>query len=249
MQGKFARWILRLQPYPLDIAYCPGSTNQLPDSLSRIPIVCALIDNQELNVNSESDDVCAPSQCVRPLSDTIDWVQCDDCNKWFHIDCAKITKQLAEQIGHFSCQQCKRENWQRVKNQELQATINSPLQPLIGRSDLIKAQNSDESIQLLLQSGNDTDTVNDMIMHFVNGHWKVVVPKCLTTYILSLCHDHPIAGHMGRNKTLNRIVDSKLWWKNMSSDVRNYVRSCKVCQVTKPRTSKPQGNHPPHGNL
>lgn len=50
--------------------------------------------------------------------------------------------------------------------------------------------------------------------------------------ILKNNHDLPIAGHLGNNIMLNRIKE-KYYWKNMRSDIENYVKKCSSCQTNK----------------
>lgn len=50
--------------------------------------------------------------------------------------------------------------------------------------------------------------------------------------ILKENHDIPIAGHLGSNRMFNRIKD-RFYWKNMRSDIENYVKNCSSCQVNK----------------
>ncbi|KAJ8730401.1 hypothetical protein PYW07_017439 [Mythimna separata] len=45
-------------------------------------------------------------------------------------------------------------------------------------------------------------------------------------------HDLPIAGHLGSTRMLKRIQE-KYYWKNMRSDVENYVKKCPQCQTNK----------------
>lgn len=56
----------------------------------------------------------------------------------------------------------------------------------------------------------------------------VEVPK-----ILKENHDSAIAGHPGVKRMLSRIQAS-YYWKSMRSDIENYVKNCKLCQVNKP---------------
>uniref|UniRef100_A0A3B3T249 Gypsy retrotransposon integrase-like protein 1 n=1 Tax=Paramormyrops kingsleyae TaxID=1676925 RepID=A0A3B3T249_9TELE len=58
--------------------------------------------------------------------------------------------------------------------------------------------------------------------------------------VLQYYHDHPTAGHLGMTKTLARLKH-RFFWPNMSSGVKTYVSSCKVCQLTKPCQRKPAG--------
>eukprot|EP00794_Sanderia_malayensis_P015417 gene15417-16990_t len=41
-------------------------------------------------------DVCASSHCKHPKNSTNTWVQCEDCDKWFHIKCVGLTAENAK---------------------------------------------------------------------------------------------------------------------------------------------------------
>ncbi|CAG9134488.1 unnamed protein product [Plutella xylostella] len=56
----------------------------------------------------------------------------------------------------------------------------------------------------------------------------VEVPK-----ILKENHDSTIAGHPGSKRMFNRIK-AAYYWKGMRSDIENYVKKCKLCQINKP---------------
>ena len=45
-------------------------------------------------------------------------------------------------------------------------------------------------------------------------------------------HDLPIAGHLGLSRMLKRIQE-KYYWKNMRTDIENYVKKCSQCQTNK----------------
>lgn len=51
---------------------------------------------------------------------------------------------------------------------------------------------------------------------------------------------HLTAGHIGVSKTLARLC-LRFFWPEMDSDVKCYVTSCSVCQLTKPSQRKPAG--------
>lgn len=52
--------------------------------------------------------------------------------------------------------------------------------------------------------------------------------------IIKEFHDNPIlGGHPGRKRLLDKIK-TKYFWKKMSKDVSNYVKSCHSCKINKP---------------
>jgi len=65
-----------------------------------------------------------------------------------------------------------------------------------------------------------------------NNSWKLKV-----TY---QCHDAKVAGHFGREKTLE-LMKRDYYWPNMEDWVRNYIRSCEACQRNKTIRHKKYG--------
>lgn len=58
---------------------------------------------------------------------------------------------------------------------------------------------------------------------------QIVVPASLRTAILQLSHDIPASAHLGMAKTKQRL-EQHFYWPSMSQDVKQYIRSCDVCQ-------------------
>ncbi|KAF4528173.1 hypothetical protein B566_EDAN016945 [Ephemera danica] len=69
---------------------------------------------------------------------------------------------------------------------------------------------------------------------------KPYIPRELRLGIINTYHDLPTAGHLGIAKTLRR-VKSVVFWPKMTQDVAQYVRSCDICQRTKPTNQRPSG--------
>lgn len=46
--------------------------------------------------------------CLTPLNPDKKYIQCDICNKWFHLDCVKLTQEEADQLDSYSCSNCKK---------------------------------------------------------------------------------------------------------------------------------------------
>ena len=60
---------------------------------------------------------------------------------------------------------------------------------------------------------------------------QLLVPKQQRLAVLRLAHDAILSGHMGVRKTKGKILTS-FWWPGVDKDVRNYCRSCDICQKT-----------------
>ncbi len=47
---------------------------------------------------------------------------------------------------------------------------------------------------------------------------QIVLPQSFRREVLEACHDHPLAGHMGADRTLQK-VSQRFWWPAMQHDV------------------------------
>ncbi len=69
---------------------------------------------------------------------------------------------------------------------------------------------------------------------------QVVVPPSYRSEILRLAHDGLFSGHLGVNKTYDRVI-RHFFWPGIKKDVASYCRSCHVCQ----KIGKPNQTIPP----
>ena len=64
---------------------------------------------------------------------------------------------------------------------------------------------------------------------------QLFLPVQCRQKVLHLAHSIPLAGHMGRDRTLQRI-QQRFYWPSLFHDVDSYCRSCTECQkVSTPR--------------
>ncbi|KAL0152376.1 hypothetical protein M9458_052099, partial [Cirrhinus mrigala] len=59
---------------------------------------------------------------------------------------------------------------------------------------------------------------------------QIVVPSKFRQSVLNLAHDHPWSGHLGINKTYNRVLQY-FFWPGLRTDVAKYCKTCHVCQM------------------
>lgn len=71
---------------------------------------------------------------------------------------------------------------------------------------------------------------------------KIYVPEALRIQVVADHHNSPLAGHFGRDRTLD-LLQRNFWWKGIKSTVSEYTRRCQFCTQSKPDT------HATHGRL
>ena len=64
--------------------------------------------------------------------------------------------------------------------------------------------------------------------------WKnrVYVPQGMRQRVMKSEHDSKVAGHFGRERTLE-LISWNYYWPNMEQDIRKYCGECDTCQRTK----------------
>ena len=63
---------------------------------------------------------------------------------------------------------------------------------------------------------------------------QLVLPLRCRSVVMQMGHDAPMAGHLGVNKTRNRILN-RYYWPGIFKDISTYCRSCEVCQRSQRR--------------
>ena len=81
---------------------------------------------------------------------------------------------------------------------------------------------------------------DSLVVHIRNGREVRQVPPSLVSKILIEYHDQ--SGHPGINNT-KQTVSRLFFWPTMVTDIKEYVQSCHICQLTKP------SNHSTFGEL
>ena len=90
------------------------------------------------------------------------------------------------------------------------------------------AAKRDPEYQWLVKDPRDTyKVIGSLLFKSVEGQLCLVVPntKDLKTQLLRKCHDIPVAGHLGRNKTYYSLT-RWFYWPGMYTDAAQYVACC-----------------------
>ena len=67
---------------------------------------------------------------------------------------------------------------------------------------------------------------------------QLLVPRRLVPELLAAAHDDQLAGHFAHRRTLLRLRPS-YYWVGMSGDVRQWCRTCDVCNGRRPAPTRP----------
>ncbi len=130
-----------------------------------------------------------------------------------------------------------------------------------GTEELIKAQKSDTDLVQLCNKALSVEAADKVpVCYFVKDgvlmrkyrppnipatdEWKVyrqiVVLTKYKSEMLALAHSLPISGHLGVNKTEDRILQH-FYWPKLRRSVAEFVTTCHVCQMV----GKPNQNVKP----
>ena len=141
----------------------------------------------------------------------------------------------------------------KEKNEEThtEQTATDAVKTTFSREQLIKEQQKDPEVMTLAEKAIKFEDVKDeaeclytkdgLLMRKwrppeagLDEDWRVVhqiiIPRIYRKDILSLAHDSPMAGHLGINKTYSKILNH-FYWPKMKQDVKEYLKSCHVCQM------------------
>lgn len=138
--------------------------------------------------------------------------------------------------------QSKRENIPKKPLSEIPEDLN------VNKEKLIELQKSDPSLKTCFQHAETEEPLqNGTVRFYINNSilyrefskdlstkHQIVVPKELRSSVLTIAHDQILSGHCGRRRTLLRIL-SKFFWPKVSLDVKNYLKTCDICQKTTPK--------------
>ena len=82
------------------------------------------------------------------------------------------------------------------------------------------------------QLSNISRRSDGVIVISVKGELKIIPPAKYKKEILELCHNNFLSGHQGIFKTHQRVL-CRFWWPELFIDIKNWIKRCNVCQITK----------------
>jgi len=67
--------------------------------------------------------------------------------------------------------------------------------------------------------------------------WKLCIPSKLKLKIMKSIHEDEVGGHLGSAR-MYHLMSERYFWKGMFKNIKRYVRSCRKCDLFKPRLGK-----------
>ena len=67
-----------------------------------------------------------------------------------------------------------------------------------------------------------------------NAFSQVVVPSKYRVQVMKLAHESLLGGHLGSQKTCDRVM-TNFFWPGIQASIRRFVQSCDICQRTYPK--------------
>lgn len=133
-------------------------------------------------------------------------------------------------------------------------TILPPCDLPVDLSQIATAQQHDDEVQdLVTKAGKQTLDVARVHYVLENGllfrsvpdgkkgqKLQLIIPLTLRQPFLQYAHDNPLSGHLGKLKTLFRLLE-KVYWPSIRADVWKCCKECKTCQKHKPSMTKTSG--------
>ncbi len=136
---------------------------------------------------------------------------------------------------------------------------NIPTDLSLSRDQLISEQESDPDIKQLICKALSNDELEQVPVGYyfndgllmrkwrpldvpANEDWairnQIVIPKSYRSAILDLAHKSPMGGHLGINKTWDKIT-KHFFWPGLRKDISEYCKTCHTYQIVgKPNVAK-----------
>lgn len=202
-KGQVARWIERLAEFDFTIEHRPGRLHGNADALSRSlhQREPNLIINQATGLENPPPITCSTAEKQKQQSWLSYWKKSD------------IELHQKEDPDIFQTLEWMKAGT-RPKREEIVGT-NPTIGNLWSQFDRLRLEDG-----LLCREYETEDGTSSFL--------QLCLPRKLVSQVLQLLHDSPTSGHLGVQKTSER-VQARYYWKGWRQDVEDHCRSCKKC--------------------
>ena len=114
------------------------------------------------------------------------------------------------------------------------------LEGVLTKDELSRAQRYDTTLKIIREKARVRERpyywADNLLMrkpYYPQGKALVIVSAISRTQVLRMAHSTPIAGHFGRERTLQAIRE-RMDWPGIAKDIKELYASCPTCQKAKP---------------
>ena len=259
--SKLARWRIQLEEYDYEIRYKPGVQNSNVDALSRMYKISEITDDNYSNfINKMKTQLIINRKVHETIGDLmnvpVEYNLVSEIAKKYNFK-KGINKILKEKFSNNQLLPPSKmigdikyfKNEDRyimflvTKNRDKQLTTHENIYVTLVNLKQFCEENDIKKLAMnkLGQADNLEWEITRSMIRYVFRQTDIHILICTGEVeyteeekldILKQFHDSKLGGHLGINKTIRKI-QNQFRWKNMKSDVKNYVKNCTSCQKNK----------------
>ena len=248
--GQVARWLQELCLYNLTVTHRSGLKHRNADALSRIP--CKACQRQE-NVDCNSDDEYEEPRYKIKFQDFSGGINTEtELNTDCDIPQVKVITrgQARQESDTFKPTFGLLEGWEPADIRQLQLEDPSIGPILLAREESLerplwnKISHSSSHQKCLWRQWDRLKIHGGMLYRTWHNEetdeeiLHLIIPKCRTDEVLKYLHDSPSGGHLGVDKTLEKVKQS-FYWPGMKEFVQKYCKECDKCTARKTPKESP----------
>ncbi|CAF4597229.1 unnamed protein product, partial [Rotaria sp. Silwood2] len=212
LNKRCERWRLKILEYDFQVKYIPGSTNSMPDYLSRSPVDDAEEDPDEVTLTTSQS------------------TQTDILFNNTHSPIIAAVETRAMKLRNQALNDTN--DNKKLTSDSLNTSVEENRIIPFSIEDLIQAQQNDTYAKNILNNikkHKEYIIENDCLIRRLNPPVPYVPQGELRRTILKIYHDTAANGaHFGRDKTVHKIK-TRYFWPSMYKDINNYIKSCIPC--------------------
>ena len=208
LTGKHARWWSKIYGSGINqvsIIHRSGKKNQHADCLSRQPVMPALLDDEDTNIEVQIAKISSEPRSSGE-ENTID-----------------ILLQSKPEVSEEDCSDTF--STEQLMDQELKPII-------LYLKDGTLSEDAKLAKKIVAESAQYA--IYDNILYYVGPKQtetsRVAVPQQLRQKIMKEYHDGRLAGHFSGPRLYKTLV-RKWWWPHMYTDAMNYTNGCPQCAI------------------
>ena len=231
VSSKVDRWLCYLQSFDIVFQHRPGRLLFTSDTLSRDERFLNHVEKDQKYLSKVlADDGKLPDEELK-----VNKLEVGRHRYNFQESPAPVPAPLSIRYTHTSGLDCKKIS--NVQNNDNASSV-------VLNGNILHVQRSPKKLEKVEKLSKEVEKMNTSFGPIlVNKNYTqirpYIPPGSFRKKIVNSLHNDPIAGHLGFQRTLQRVA-SRFWWdeNEMEEDVRKVCEKCHACSRIKPRKTK-----------